>query len=521
MKRNLLLLSIVLLIVMLLSCKPEQEQVATPTFNPPTGVYTSIQSVTISCDTEDAEIRYTLDGTDPSQTNGEIYSTPIEVSESTTIKAIAYKEGIANSQIAIATYAMNVQQVATPVFSPSSGTILNNDTEITITTATSGANIYYTRDGSTPTTSSELYSDTNKPLVDGTHKTIKAIAVKTGILNSTIAEGTYNLMIATPTFTPEGGTYLTIPPQIEITTITSGANIRYTLDGTTPTTTTGSPYTGPISISGPKIVKAIAYKTGWDNSNISTSSYYILSQITDGNWINGNLEAGYERWYYFSAENQGLYKVKWDDRLEGSGTCYCNVKVSAYRQDKTTPYFTEINSGYSNPQFIIAKATEEVYIKVEGYNSTESGTFALSVSLWTQATSSASWSTRSYHTSVVYDNKMWIIGGYGVSGPKNDVWYSSDGITWTQATSSASWSARDSHTSVVYDNKMWVIGGYASSSYKNDVWYSINGITWTQAPSAPWSARCFHTSVVYDNKMWVMGGAISGGSKNDVWFWWW
>jgi len=132
----------------------------------------------------------------------------------------------------------------------------------------------------------------------------------------------------------------------------------------------------------------------------------------------------------------------------------------------------------------------------------------------------AEWSVRSGHTSVVYDGKMWVMGGYGVSR-KNDVWWSTDGITWTQATASAKWSVRSGHTSVVYNGKMWVMGGYGGSSYKNDVWWSTNGITWTQATaSAEWSVRDFHTSVVYDDKMWVMGGYSSGGSsyKNDVWW---
>ncbi len=129
---------------------------------------------------------------------------------------------------------------------------------------------------------------------------------------------------------------------------------------------------------------------------------------------------------------------------------------------------------------------------------------------WTQATASAGWSVRNGHTSIVFDNKIWVIGG------GHDVWFSTDGINWTQATASAEWSARTEHTSVVFDNKMWVIGGYVysgNSGNKNDVWYSTDGITWTQAcSSAQWSARAYHTSLIFDNKMWVMGWI------NDVWY---
>jgi len=135
---------------------------------------------------------------------------------------------------------------------------------------------------------------------------------------------------------------------------------------------------------------------------------------------------------------------------------------------------------------------------------------------WTQATGAAAFSARIYHTSVVFDNKIWVIGGYDGAG-KNDVWYSSDGVTWTQATSAAAFSARYWHTSVVFDNKMWVIGGNDSVGYKNDVWYSSDGVTWTQATgAAAFSGRYNHTSVVFDNKMWVIGG-VAGKSKNDVW----
>jgi hypothetical protein len=130
------------------------------------------------------------------------------------------------------------------------------------------------------------------------------------------------------------------------------------------------------------------------------------------------------------------------------------------------------------------------------------------------------WSGRYGHTSVVFDNKIWVIGGYDGSWPyKNDVWYSSDGINWTLATDTAFWSGRYGHTSVVFDNKIWVIGGYGDSGFKNDVWYSSDGINWTLATdTAFWSGRAWHTSVVFDNKIWVIGGYGDSGFKNDVWY---
>lgn len=142
---------------------------------------------------------------------------------------------------------------------------------------------------------------------------------------------------------------------------------------------------------------------------------------------------------------------------------------------------------------------------------------------WKLATANAAWSARVSHTSVVYDNKMWIIGGTNEKGRVNDVWSSTDGVEWTQATASAPWLPRRTHTSVVYDDKIWVIGGSTGRDEINDVWYSRDGIVWTQATaSAPWSNKYWHTSIVMDNKMWIMGGLGGEGPrdyyKTDIWF---
>ena len=77
-------------------------QLAKPTFTPEGGTFTSAQSVTISA-TDGATIYYTTDGNDPT-TNSNVYSEAISVTATTTLKAIAVKDGFANSAIASATY---------------------------------------------------------------------------------------------------------------------------------------------------------------------------------------------------------------------------------------------------------------------------------------------------------------------------------------------------------------------------------------------------------------------------------
>ena len=80
-----------------------QETVATPTFSPGNGTYFEPQSVTISCTTEDASIYYTIDGNDPDESSL-LYSDPLTISETTTLKAKAFKSGYTASGIATATY---------------------------------------------------------------------------------------------------------------------------------------------------------------------------------------------------------------------------------------------------------------------------------------------------------------------------------------------------------------------------------------------------------------------------------
>ena len=78
--------------------------VATPTFAPPGGSYGSAQSVTISTTTAGASIRYTTDGSTPTSSVGTVYVSPVSVSSSLTLKAIAYKSGMTDSTVATASY---------------------------------------------------------------------------------------------------------------------------------------------------------------------------------------------------------------------------------------------------------------------------------------------------------------------------------------------------------------------------------------------------------------------------------
>jgi hypothetical protein len=80
-----------------------QGGVAMPTFNPPAGAYTQPVNVTINSTTPGATIRYTLDGSEPT-TSSSVYSTPISISNTTTVKAKAWADGLNPSMTATAAY---------------------------------------------------------------------------------------------------------------------------------------------------------------------------------------------------------------------------------------------------------------------------------------------------------------------------------------------------------------------------------------------------------------------------------
>ena len=143
-------------------------------------------------------------------------------------------------------------------------------------------------------------------------------------------------------------------------------------------------------------------------------------------------------------------------------------------------------------------AVRKVYSSTDGITWTEAGTDALPVA------------TRLHHPSLVYDGKMWVIGGDNGTAPVRKVYSSTNGSTWTEAGTDALPVATRQHSALVYDGKMWVIGGYdGTAAAVRKVYSSTNGSTWTEAgTNALPVATGNHPSLVYDGKMWVIGGEV-------------
>jgi LysM repeat protein len=252
---------------------PAGNVAAAPTFSPAAGTYSTSQSVTISDATAGATIYYTTNGTTPT-TSSTVYSAPITVSATVTLDAIAVETGYTNSAAAAAAYTI-APLLPAPTFSLAAGTYATSQT-VTISDATAGATIYYTTNGTTPTTSSTLY---NAPITVSTTETIEAIAVETGYTNSAAGSATYTItpMLPAPTFTPAPGTYNT-SQSVTISDATAGTTIYYTTNGTTPTTSS-TMYSGTIAVSATETLEALAVKTGFTNSAVAAAVYTIVPAL--------------------------------------------------------------------------------------------------------------------------------------------------------------------------------------------------------------------------------------------------
>lgn len=136
--------------------------------------------VTLTCSTENAVIHYTLNGTDP-DASSTVYTEPFTLSDDTTVKAIAIKDDKTSSIVT------KVYEVPEQIVVTEPEIIITENGEVTLVNSTDGATIYYTTDGTSPSTSSQVYSE-EFAVTDGT--IVKAIAVKGGV-QSSIASKTY------------------------------------------------------------------------------------------------------------------------------------------------------------------------------------------------------------------------------------------------------------------------------------------------------------------------------------------
>jgi hypothetical protein len=169
--------------------------------------------------------------------------------------------------------------VAAPLFSVASGTYSTSQT-VALSQVNWGSVIYYTTDGSTPTTNSTKYTaPITVPATTPSTVIIQAIATLSGYAPSTVSSATYLMAppAATPTFSPVAGSY-SAAQTLTLACATSGATIYYTTTGVVPTTSS-TKYTAAFKVSATATVEAIAIAPGYSTSAVATAKYTIKSAI--------------------------------------------------------------------------------------------------------------------------------------------------------------------------------------------------------------------------------------------------
>jgi hypothetical protein len=118
---------------------------------------------------------------------------------------------------------------------------------------------------------------------------------------------------------------------------------------------------------------------------------------------------------------------------------------------------------------------------------------------------------RVFYGVVVFQDRIWLMGGYDGKNYHNDVWNSSDGVKWTRVTRHAGWTERDVDMAVVFKDRIWIVGGgvidghaQSNKNSKREVWSTTDGITWIESPEhvgESWGG----TPLVFDDRLWLIG----------------
>ncbi len=241
---------------------------SSPTASPIAGTYTGVQNVTLSS-AGATSIRFTTDGTTPTCSVGTVYVGAIPVFSTKTIRARGCNVSGVASTLATFSYTINsssggsgssVSTPSLPTANPVAGTFAS--TQNVTLSSTNATSIRFTTDGTTPTCSvGTVYTGA---IVVSSTKTIKAKGCNVSGVASSLATFVYTINASSsnssisppslPIASPVSGVYSSIQT---VTLSSSGAtSIRYTMDGTTPTCTIGSIYSGAISVSSTKTIRA-------------------------------------------------------------------------------------------------------------------------------------------------------------------------------------------------------------------------------------------------------------------------
>lgn len=296
---------------------------ATPQFSLGTGSYSGPVTVSITTTTPGATIYYTTTGNTPVIGTGftKLYTGPVTFNQTGTLKAMAVLNGLTNSAVASAYYTITTPTIAaTPAISVPTGNYASAQW-ISLTTPTSGAEIYYTTSGNIPvigTSFTRLYTGPFQILASAT---VRAMAVKSGMTNSaisvsyiTIAAGQQSIA-STPVISPPSGTFEG-SQTVTLTCATPGVQIWYTTNGNVPRLDVVNSFTrlysAPFVVSQTTTVRAIAVKTDWAQSG-TAAAFYTIAAARQAVEVDEEAEYNKPISIYPNPSGNGIFRVEMAD----------------------------------------------------------------------------------------------------------------------------------------------------------------------------------------------------------------
>lgn len=251
-------------------------------------------------------------------------------------------------------------------------------------------------------------------------------------------------------------------------------------------------------------VSWVAVKT-----NTFDDTHFDAARDWEGRHTFGRVIHGDAMWIVAGDANQGYYQHDvWRSRDGHAWECVATCPPWAPRVLSIVCSFAGriwVMGGQRMPAMVADDQTEfydDVWCSADG-------------EAWQQvATDGPLWAPRGMiDQAVVFQERMWILGGGTYDTPDvperryyNDVWSTGDGARWRCHARSAPWAPRQYHHAAVWDDQLWVFGGYANRDL-DDVWHSGDGANWRELPGTPWAPRHACSVWVYDDALWVGFGS--------------
>lgn len=246
-----------------------------PQFTPDGGSFTSSQIVKITSPTPGAVVHFTDDDTDPDSTSPIATERGIQITKTTTLKAIGILKDFVSSPIITREFRLGPGNITA---SPEGDLVFEDAVTVRLSVTPASAVIRYTLDGSAPTDESPVYPAEGKSF--STTVTINAVAYLEGQPGS----------LQTFSYTRKGGPLIMPIPvtpgnafsfkdTLLVTLLsTPGAKIYYTIDGTEPSFIAANLYKGPIFLKNTATLQAVAIADGFENSKVLVATYTLMPE---------------------------------------------------------------------------------------------------------------------------------------------------------------------------------------------------------------------------------------------------